>query len=39
MFGKKFKKYFFDFFNLKIARTHFLQKLKNETFAKKRFLT
>jgi hypothetical protein len=39
MFGKKIKSAFKDLKSLKIAKTHFWQKLKNEVFAKKCFIT
>jgi hypothetical protein len=36
---KKFENAFNNKNNLKMTKTHFLQKLKNEVFIKKRFLT
>jgi hypothetical protein len=38
LFGKKLKKYFFDFFALKRTKTHFWKKLENEAFSQKHFL-
>jgi hypothetical protein len=37
LFGKKLQKYLFDFFTLKMAKTHFWEKLKNDVFSKKLF--
>jgi len=34
---KELQKYFFDFFALKMAKTHFWEKLKNDVFSKKLF--
>jgi hypothetical protein len=36
---KELQKYFFDFFALKMAKTHFWEKLNNKAFSKKPFLT
>jgi hypothetical protein len=39
MFGTKIESAFKDLKSLKITKTHFWQKLKNEVFAKKCFIT
>jgi hypothetical protein len=39
LFGKKIKIAFKGLKSLKIAQTHFWQKLENEAFAQKRFFT
>jgi hypothetical protein len=33
MFDNKFQKYLFDFLILKMVKTHFWKKLKNEAFS------